>query len=61
MQELLDTQVQDFDFDDLLLTVIGKGDKPPPWLHHSRRRSSGSADEVAMIAPASSGRPQVVL
>ena len=27
VQQLLDTQVQDFDFDDLFVTVIGKGDK----------------------------------
>lgn len=27
VQELLDARVEDFDFDDLLLTVVGKGDK----------------------------------
>jgi integrase/recombinase XerD len=41
IQELLDARVEDFHFDDLLVTVIGKGDK--------QRRIPISADLPEMV------------
>lgn len=68
VQELLDATVDDFDFDDLLLTVVGKGDKQRRipfsvdlrrilFRYRDERGRFGVAPHEALMFPAHDGGP----